>query len=215
MLTMKRRVRFKQSQGFRGRLASHCINVMYFLEPAPQQALTVTSFKQPTRTLWFVGSSLAYTLTFMHDMLMCPDIVCIKVWWWSALAVSCSVGWTTEIVHACVHKWGDRKWCLTEFLHNVCVCRDIKILEYVKECMCMHVCECVCVDLTERQLFGSQWKAADARLSACKTSTLNEHGLQLECWWMGRCSHGCWQRYRAPKGQVHTNVHVTYATVCF
>lgn len=66
--------------------------IIYFQEVTPQQALTVTSFKQPTRTLWFEGSSLAYSLTFMHDMLMCPDSVCIKVWRESALAASSSAG---------------------------------------------------------------------------------------------------------------------------
>lgn len=97
--------------------------IIYFQEVTPQQALTVNSFKQPTRTLWFEGSSLAYSLTFMHDMLMRPDSVCIKVWREGALAASSSAGWTTEVLDAshCAYHWGDRKWCLIQFLHIVCV----------------------------------------------------------------------------------------------
>lgn len=72
--------------------ASNCINIMYFQKVTPQQVLTVTSFKQPTRTLWFEESSLANSLTFMHDMLMCSDSVCIKVLSASASAALCSAG---------------------------------------------------------------------------------------------------------------------------
>lgn len=111
--------------------------IIYFQEVTPQQALTVTSFKQPTRTLWFEGSSLAYSLMFMHDMLMRPDSVCIKVCRESALAASSSAGWTTDVLDAshCAHHWGDRKWCLIQFLYIVCVYWVIKRVEYVKQCM--------------------------------------------------------------------------------
>lgn len=57
---------------------------------------------------------IAYTLTFIHDMLMCPD--CVQR---VALVASCTAGWTIGNYHVYVDMWDDRKWCLMEFLGGV------------------------------------------------------------------------------------------------
>lgn len=76
--------------------ASNYVNITFSQEVTPEQAVTVSSFEQPTRTLWLDGRSLAYSLTFTHDMLMYTD----KARCENARAASRSAGWPTEVLYA-------------------------------------------------------------------------------------------------------------------
>lgn len=67
---------------------SYYIRIIRLSEAAQQWALTVTGFKQPTRTLWSEGHAVC--LAFMHDMLMHPDGASGKVRRWRAAA---EFGW--------------------------------------------------------------------------------------------------------------------------